>query len=210
MRNSVIITIIAISACSMLVFARAESELEGVHERPLEIVLQEIRTNQGLGKSDRIDPEKVSDEQLEELGDALMSVMHPDPREHEWMDNMMGGEGSATLSAMHRIMGYNYLGGYYGGMMGPGMMGSGMMSSSPAYDPWQRGHGMMDIGYGNVFMWIIFLILLTVIIYLVIQATRTKRIVAPSKETPLEILRKRYAKGEITKDDFERMKKDIT
>jgi putative membrane protein len=29
-------------------------------------------------------------------------------------------------------------------------------------------------------------------------------------ETPLDILKKRYAKGEITKDQFEQMKKDIS
>lgn len=28
-------------------------------------------------------------------------------------------------------------------------------------------------------------------------------------ETPLEILKKRYARGKITKEDFDRMKKDI-
>jgi putative membrane protein len=30
-----------------------------------------------------------------------------------------------------------------------------------------------------------------------------------SQETPLEILKKRYARGEITREDFERMKKDV-
>jgi uncharacterized membrane protein len=209
MKKSLIISIIAVSACSTLIFAHVEGGLEDVHDKPLEVVLEEIRAQQGIGKDERIDPEKVSDEQLEKLGDALMSVMHPDPREHEWMDNMMGGEGSTTLSAMHRIMGYNYLRGYYVGMMGPGMMGRGMMSGRSAYDPWQRGHGMMNTGYSNVFFWIILLVVIVVVIYVIVQ-TRTSRIAAPSKEIPLDILAKRYAKGEITKDDFERMKKDIT
>lgn len=215
MKNSVIMAII-ISACSMLLLAHAESELEGIHDKSLEAVLAEIRASQGLGKYDRIDPDKVSDEQLEELGDAVMSVMHPDSRQHEWMDNMMGGEGSTTLSAMHRIMGYNYLRGYYGGgimgpgMMGPSIMGPGMMGGPSAFGPWQRGYGMMDFGYGNVFIWVLFLIMVAVIVYLIVQITRMKRIAAPSTDTPLEILKKRYANGDITKGDFEKMKKDIT
>jgi putative membrane protein len=65
---------------------------------------------------------------------------------------------------------------------------------------------MMHYGYGGVFMWIIMIVLIGVLIYLFIQLQKGK---AGSLETPLEILKKRYARGEITKEDFDRMKKDL-
>jgi hypothetical protein len=117
----------------------ADTGLEGEHGRPLEDVLQEIREKQGLEPDAVIDPRKVDDVDLEELGESVMSIMHPEPRQHELMDQMMGGEGSESLKRAHIRMGYNYLAslddgkyGWFGRrgrgrMMGRGMMGRGMM-----------------------------------------------------------------------------------
>jgi hypothetical protein len=81
------------------------------HGKSVESILQDIRAKQGIGPNESIDPRKVSNRDLEELGDAVMGLMFPDPEQHEYMDNMMGGEGSRSLELMHRRMGYNYLAG---------------------------------------------------------------------------------------------------
>ena len=68
---------------------------------------------------------------------------------------------------------------------------------------------MMDFRYGALLMWIIFLILIGLVIYLVVQGARSKTSESSFRETPMDILKKRYAKGEITKEEFEKMKKDL-
>jgi putative membrane protein len=67
--------------------------------------------------------------------------------------------------------------------------------------------GHMNYGYGGAFMWIIFLVLIGIAIYFIINSK--KLIKRDEDETPLEILKKRYAKGEITKQEFEKIKKDL-
>ncbi|MBA7531621.1 hypothetical protein ES705_23836 [subsurface metagenome] len=67
--------------------------------------------------------------------------------------------------------------------------------------------GHMNYGYGGAFMWIIFLALIGIAIYFIINSK--KLIKRDEDETPLEILKKRYARGEITKREFEKIKKDL-
>ena len=64
-------------------------------------------------------------------------------------------------------------------------------------------------GYGGIFMWIIFLIVIGLLIYFIVQAQKTKDQTPTQNESPLDILKRRYAKGEITREEYEKMKKDL-
>ncbi len=70
---------------------------------------------------------------------------------------------------------------------------------------------MMYYGYGGgMFMgMLVFLILIVGVVYLVVMGTKSKGHPGVSDEKPLDILKKRYAKGEITRDEYESMKKDL-
>ncbi len=58
-------------------------------------------------------------------------------------------------------------------------------------------------------MWILVLVVMGVIFYFLQQASKSKGPDGSAMETPLEILKKRYARGEIDKEEFDRMKKDL-
>lgn len=64
-------------------------------------------------------------------------------------------------------------------------------------------------GYGGMFMWIIFLIVIGLLIYFFVQTQKTKGQTPTQNESHLDILKKRYAKGEINKEDFDRMRRDL-
>lgn len=66
--------------------------------------------------------------------------------------------------------------------------------------------GHMNYGYGGVIMWIILLVLIAVAVYFLVNG---KKLIKTEQEIPFEILQRRYAKGEISKQEFERMKKDL-
>jgi len=122
---------------------------EDGHGESVEVILQELLNQQNVSTVQELDLSKVSNDDWERLGDAVMELQHPGEA-HEVMDRMMGGEGSDSLRQMHINMGQTYLGyssgnGYYGsGMMGGGMMGysNNRSFNSPA--------GMMGYGaYGG-------------------------------------------------------------
>ena len=75
---------------------------------------------------------------------------------------------------------------------------------------WEGGHMMnYGYGYGGMFMWILVLIVLGVAIYFIVQSVKSKNVSGEARETPLDILKKRYAKGDITKEEFDQMKKEL-
>ncbi len=61
---------------------------------------------------------------------------------------------------------------------------------------------------GHYTGWLFWVIILGVILFFAAKFLR-KDIISSGTDTPLEILKKRYAKGEITKEEFEKMKKEI-
>jgi len=199
------------------------------HGRSVEEILAEVREKLDLGPNDRIDADRVSDEDLEELGEAVMGLVHPDEREHELMDRMMGGEGSKNLEYMHRLMGYRYLsGGFHGtgfsgtgmsggarGMMnGPSMMGWGMHGRGRRglYNafPGSMMGGFLPFYFWRIAMWILLAAIIGIVVWLVVRTSTQRRSESGLQSfSPLDIVKQRYARGEISRDEYETLKRDL-
>jgi uncharacterized membrane protein len=183
--------------------------------KSIDAVLAEIRTEQGIKDKEKINPDKVSPKLLEELGDSVMEKTIGNHDRHEQMDKMMGGDGSASLTAMHQGIGYSFLTGNINdmGMMGYGSMMNGLNKSKFGFRGgnmmWNNGYGMMGFDGGWIFgiIFFIFIVVLIGLVILFIVKIFTKS--NSNKDTPIDILKIRYAKGEISKEEFEKIKKDI-
>ena len=72
------------------------------------------------------------------------------------------------------------------------------------------GGGMMGYGGYGIFMWLIIIIVIAVVVYLVYNRNvGAGGSFGARRESPMDILKTRYAKGEISKEDFERLKRDL-
>ena len=81
---------------------------------------------------------------------------------------------------------------------------------------WHMGSGMMGgwgMGwFGGIFMMVFWILILVGLIFLVkwlIQSSRREKSKAGGENAALEILKERYARGEIDKTEFETMKTDL-
>lgn len=70
-----------------------------------------------------------------------------------------------------------------------------------------------DFLWDGIFFWgifrLLFIILIVWLVVHIINRDRSPKIIPPMQENALDILKKRYAKGEITKEQFDQMKADI-
>ena len=93
------------------------------------------------------------------------------------------------------------------------------MASCEPVDSYHHGYGwmhpgwtgMMDYGWGGTIMLLLLLVVIIVVVYAVMRNQGSSpNIFSSQNETPLDILKKRYARGEITKEEFDRMKNDLS
>jgi putative membrane protein len=64
-------------------------------------------------------------------------------------------------------------------------------------------------GFGMGFGGILWIAIIGVIVFLVWQYLKQDKNLGNSKNSPLEILKQRYAKGEIDKEEYEEKKRDL-
>ena len=195
--------------------------------RPVEEILSEIKQEQGVTTNDQIDAVKISSEKLEELGDAVMEELIGNHAMHERMDTRLGGEGSAALSDFHKRLAANYLAGVPLGMMG--MMWGRAKGSIRGSWP-QRGidvrsgtnmmgYGWTGLGWiGAILMGLVVLVAIVLIVFLVARLSHgsvrsgENHIVNQqpgSAARALDILSERYAKGELSDEEYAKKKAEL-
>lgn len=127
-----------------------------------------------------------------------------------------GNSGELMVSPLHQNLGKGHWG--QSEIIGFGGVPHGVTESLSLIQernrPWHmtdygHGRGMMGYWFGGFFMWIIFIVIIAVVVYLIIRLSKQKETYTLMNETPRHILEKRYARGEISKEEFDEIRKNI-
>ncbi|PIN73676.1 hypothetical protein COV20_05640 [Candidatus Woesearchaeota archaeon CG10_big_fil_rev_8_21_14_0_10_45_16] len=129
----------------------------------------------------KVSCDDLSEDQLEMIGDYYMEQLHPGVA-HEYMDAMMGGEGSESLKQVHLSMarrfycgesqGYGMMGGYSSGMMYRGGM---MGGANWAYSGYRWWHGLSYVLYILLLIGLVVLVWLWIMVLLKNKGRKTKK-----------------------------------
>ncbi|MEE8146886.1 MAG: SHOCT domain-containing protein [Longimicrobiales bacterium] len=114
------------------------------------------------------------------------------------MDGTSRGFLVAFVVLLGAALGFSIL---TGGMMGPGMMGSGGTSGRG----WAWGLGMGLAGLSMLAFWGA----LIVGIGLLFRALGGRRKEGHWRASPIDILKRRYAAGELSREQYEQMRQDV-
>jgi len=152
----------------------------------------------------------LSDDNFEALGEYFMGQMVG--TSHEAMNNMMiQMMGELGEKQMHVVMGKR-LSGWDTSAAYPSQ-GTGLM---PMMTMMMGGGNMMNFGFapfggfGWIFIILWWILIIAGIVALIKWLTNQSRGTHNHEKSPLEILKERYAKGEIDKKEFEDKKKDLS
>lgn len=63
--------------------------------------------------------------------------------------------------------------------------------------------------FGGGFMWVFWILIIVGIFFVFQNMAKGNSGNSPDKETPMDILKKRYARGEIEEEEFERRRKEL-
>jgi len=153
---------------------------------------------------------ELDDSQLEMIGEYYMENLHPGET-HKFMDRMMGvEEGTERHEQFHVALakrmycGDNVGFGGMGSMMGLNNFGdfSGGMTQMMSYSP-------IGCGFGASGVWSLMQLLVWIGIFVLVGWLAYRYLLDGTHGSAMDVLKRRYAKGEITKKQFDEMRKEL-
>jgi putative membrane protein len=110
-------------------------------------------------------------------------------------------------------------------LIGLGLLVGGFLLSRSGWSMYGYGPGLLDgnfgfgmmngFGFGGIFMILFWIVIIGLGVWLVSRLTSSANSQPPSNsatspESALDILKKRYARGEITQEQYQAMRRDLT